>query len=153
MNIVRVLCVTLLLSLAACTHELNTRVEEFRPAQTPGGINTQVTLYRGYVPGNKLSGELVAATDDGIVLLLHSPVELPAGRFRFVEVRFPMMRSMGLDQIGRSRVKSEGQALNDLRLRRLRLLSRFPQGLSDELLARLLESYGENTVFLLEKTS
>lgn len=136
------------LLLAGCSHDVGPKLEEFRPAQLPAGINLSLNLQRGYVPGNKLEGELLATTGDGVVMLLHAPMQVSDGRFRFFEVHFPMMRSMTVEQIGKSSIRSEGKAIDDARLERLRLLSRYPQGLSVELQAALLASYGESRIYL-----
>ncbi len=137
-----------LLVLAGCSHDVGPKVEEFRPAQLPNGVNISINLHRGFVPGNKLQGELLATVENGVVMLLHAPKAVESGSFRFFEIHFPMMRSIQVEQIGKSSVRSEGKALDEARLERLRLLSRYPQGLSDDLRAALLKSYGESQIYL-----
>lgn len=134
----------------ACSGDVGVKVEDFKPAQTPAGVGTEVRLQQNIVKGHKLDGELIAVSDAGLVLLLHAPLDTGAGRFRFVEAPFSLMRSARFEQVGSAGIRSEGKAVDEARLERLRRLSRFPQGLTDELQARLLASYGEAAVYLLE---
>ncbi len=48
-----------------------------------------------------------------------------------------------------SSVRSEGKDIDAARLDRLRRLSRFPQGLDEELQTRLLATYGEPGIYRL----
>ncbi|MGB5247181.1 MAG: hypothetical protein WBM54_00910 [Woeseia sp.] len=136
-------------TLVACSSDVGVKVDDFKPAQLPAGIGTQVNLLKNVVKGNKLDGELIAVTDTGLVLLLNSPLDTGAGPVRFVEAPFSLMRSARFDQVGSAGIRSEGKAVDEARLERLRLLSRFPQGLGDELKARLLATYGEAEIHLL----
>lgn len=139
----RLLVLGLVLLGSACTRNVGVLVEDFKPAHLPAGIATEVTLAKDLVPGNKIDGELIAVTDKGLTLLLHKPLATEEGLRRLVEVPFGAMRRAKFDQLGLSSVRSEGQAIDDARRDRLRLLSRFPQGLEGELLAQLLATYGE----------
>jgi hypothetical protein len=54
-----------------------------------------------------------------------------------------MMDRAKLEQMGSAKLESQGEEGNEVYLTRLRMVSRFPQGLSDELLAELLTEIGQ----------
>jgi len=101
----------------------------YRPAQTPKGVNMRVETAQG-----KLSGELIEVRDAGIILLVDQKLRL---------LPYTAILSSVVDQtsshysIAKQTVpKPEVQAY-------LRLLSRFPQGLTPELMRQLLDAYGQ----------
>jgi hypothetical protein len=145
----RILWVGLLVLGSACSSDVGVRVDEFKAAQSPAGIGSEVTLAKGVVDGNKIEGELIAVTDKSLVLLLREPLATPEGRRRFVEVPFGAMRRAKFEQLGMASVRSEGKDIDAARLDRLRRLSRFPQGLDEELQTRLFATYGEPGIYRL----
>lgn len=138
--------------LSACATEMGVAIEDFRPAQGPAGVETELSMQRRLVPGNRLSGELLAAGADGLLLLLDKPLATADGPRRLVQAPFFTIRSIRLSQVGSFRVRSEGAALDAKRIERLKLLSRFPQGLSEPLLAELMRAYGETAVYVPHAT-
>jgi hypothetical protein len=101
---------------------------KYPPAQGPKGVNVQLKTAQG-----QLSGELIEVRDSGIVLadrklrlipytdILSSEVEKTSSRFAIANRRAPA---------------------SDVR-DHLRLLSRFPYGLSPEVMQRLLAAFAQ----------
>jgi hypothetical protein len=98
--------------------------ESFPPAITPKGVT-------GHVVSNRSSYavELIEVRDAGIVILARNT-------FRFVP--YSTIKSSGFDGIGAS--ISGRKAPSSKARERLRLVSRFPQGLTPELLQKLLSA-------------
>ena len=125
------------LALAACT--LGTRPATFEPARSPQGIEARIGYWGPRHTVLALVGELLAVTDSGLVVL-------SADR-RLVHAHWPVLVSATFRQIG---VRLHGGDAPDPRAReRLRLVSRFPQGLSAELTSRLLSSLGRDRMEVL----
>lgn len=118
--------------LSACT--LGTRPGNFGPATSPRGIETRLTL-----EASTILGELVSVSDSGLIVL--------AGDRRLVHAHWATMRRATFRKL---RGALEGGRAPDAATReRIRLVSRFPQGLSPELTARLLESLGSDRLEIL----
>lgn len=137
------LALTTLLA-GACT--VGPTLSEFKPAHNPAGVQSRVTLHRNILDGNKVSGELLAARNDGVLLLSPEPVLPDTSGTRLVLVPFWMMRSIRLEQVGTFAIRSEGADMDAARKTRLRLLSRYPQGVSDELLTKLLAGLSQDAI-------
>jgi hypothetical protein len=126
-----------LLTLPACT--LGSRPATFGPARSPQGIETRITLRAPRHTAATITGELLSVTDSGLLVL-------SADR-RLLHAHWPALRYATFRQIG---VRLNDGRPPDMRAReRLRLVSRFPQGMSPELTARLLESLGRERVEVL----
>ena len=112
------------LGFSACMVGPSTR--RFAPANGPKGIEADLVLKSG-----RIQGEVLEVQDTALLLLRVDRVVLVplrairAGRFR------------GLGQVVEGGGASHGQ------LARLRLLSRFPAGLTPEIRTRLLRAYGQ----------
>lgn len=118
--------------LSACT--LGTRPGNFGPATSPRGIETRLTL-----EASTILGELVSVSDSGLIVL--------AGDRRLVHAHWATMRRATFRKL---RAALEGGNAPDAATReRIRLVSRFPQGMSPELTARLLESLGRDRIEVL----
>jgi hypothetical protein len=115
-----------LILLAACS--VGTSGRSYPPAQGPAGAI--VTL--GFTDRRTMTGELLAV-EAGSLLLLE-------GR-EVVRVALPVVQS------GKApKVSFAGPTLDAATRERLRLISRYPQGVSADLEARLLEAYGLTAV-------
>jgi hypothetical protein len=117
----------LLCLLSSCRYGVT--VESFPPARTPRGVMTKITSDRG-----EFSAELIEVRDTGVVILVET-------RFRLLPYSMiASSRAEGLNGDyafgGRSSPTAETRE-------RLRLVSRFPQGLTPELLQKLLEANGQ----------
>jgi hypothetical protein len=144
MNRVSASLASLSLGLTACT--VGPTLAEFKPAHSPAGVHTQVTLHRNILRDNKVAGELLALHDGGLLVLSQEPVLPGTSGKRLVLVPFWMMRSIRIEQVGSFTIKSEGKEMDESRKRRLEMLSRYPQGVSEELLQKLLASNVQSAV-------
>ena len=114
-----------LLATLAC--QLGGRVNRFAPATRPAGV--AVTLWlRGGATGQ---GELLAVQDTALVVLAQDTVTL---------VPYRVLQAGQFSQVGEL---TETPPTTDF-AGKLRLVSRFPQGLTPEMLARLLAAYGQS---------
>lgn len=108
------------LLLAACS--IGPSGKSYAPAKGPAGAAVEIRLH-----GNReLGGELLAVEDSTLLLVENRQlirVEIPA----IQSIRAPRISTRQLDQPMRGR---------------LRLISRYPQGVSPDLEARLLQAYG-----------
>ena len=129
MRIPLIVIVAALPALSACT--MGSRPATFGPARMPQGVEARVALG---APRDRAAivAELLSVTDSGLVVL-------SADR-RLLHLHWPAIRYATFRQIS---VELNGGTPPDARAReRLRLVSRFPQGMSAELTGRLLESVG-----------
>ncbi|SRR6266705_4493446 len=115
-----------LLALGGCVKYVGVSAKNFRPATRPEGIWSDLRFRHG-----RLSGELLEAADSGLFVLANDKV---------VFVPLGVIRSGVFAE--RGTLIYNGRA--DERAREeLRLLSRFPAGLSRERRTLLLAAYGQ----------
>lgn len=145
--IIRSLVIATLLSSCAA----NVEVHEFIPANSPAGINATVKLVRFVLDGNRLEGELLAADEQGFLLLLDEPLTTADDAVRLVEVPRDLVREIKLAQIGSYLVRPHQAGRDDERLQRFRLLSRYPQGMDNSLRNALLAELGQPAVYSPQK--
>lgn len=133
----------------ACTGcSVGPQIHEFDPAHEPAGIRAEVTT-RSAVPGEKkLSGEILAITDAGVLLLRESD-ETP----RIVQVPYEVLSTVDPAQRTAVRVSTLAVEERPVRVGRLRLLARYPQGITPELLQALLRAYGQPALHVVGDTS
>lgn len=133
----------------ACTGcSVGPQIHEFDPAHEPAGIRAEVTT-RSAVPGEKkLSGEILAITDAGVLLLTESD-ETP----RIVQVPYELLSTVDPAQRTAVRVSTLAVEERSVRVGRLRLLARYPQGITPELLQALLRAYGQPALHVVGDTS
>jgi hypothetical protein len=113
-----------LLLLTACT--VGTTGRNYAPAKGPAGAS--VTL--GLSGNREIGGELLAVEGAGLLLLENRQlIRVDFGAIK--SLRVPKISTRDLDQTMRER---------------LRLISRYPQGVSPELEERLLQAYGAASV-------
>jgi hypothetical protein len=112
------------LGFSACMVGPSTRT--FAPANWPDGIEADLRLKR-----SRIQGELLAVQDSALLVLRDD---------RVVLVLLAAIRVGSFSQ--RGVLVENGHALRGT-LPRLRLVSRFPAGLTPELKARLLAAYGQ----------
>ena len=116
---------------AGCIH--GQRVENFPPAQRPGGLDVEVTTS---AEAPRITGELLAVRADGLLIGTQS---------RIVFVSFGTIRDGRFPAVARLRIGARRTPGPD-KLKELSLMSRFPQGLHSDLLERLLEAYSQDVV-------
>ena len=119
------------LALGACNHGV--RPEDFRPANWPAGATVAVRV-RG--DSADRVGELYAADSAGLVLA--------AGRVS--RIAWPAIAAMDVDRLDDRYDILHGEIVSPEKRARLALVSRFPQGLSGELLARVLAAHGQGVL-------
>lgn len=115
-----------LILLTACS--VGTTGRNYAPAKGPAGATVSLEL----TGKRTMTGELLAVEQGSLLML--------AGR-QLVRVALPVI------QFGKApKVSFTGGTLKDAVRQRLRLISRYPQGVSPDLEARLLEAYGQTLV-------
>jgi len=103
---------------------------EYRPARDPNGVIVRVHTATG-----QLLGELIEVRDSGIVLLANQKLHL---------LPYTVILSSEVHQTPSRYFISKRTAPNPDVQAHLRLLSRFPQGLSAELMRQLLDAHGQS---------
>ena len=137
MRIPSILIAAAALALSACS--LGSRPATFEPARSPRGVEARIALKAPRYTAATIVGELLSVTDSGLVVL-------SADR-RLLHAHWPALRYATFRQVS---VRLSDGNMPDARAReRLRLVSRFPQGLSAELTSRLLESLGRQRMEVL----
>ena len=117
----------------ACS--VGTKGKDFLPAHEPGGATVQIRYGRASL---RLAGELLAVQEDGLLGRTGDTVWLaPNSVLRRGEI---VTRGMRAAFSGRL----QGSARE-----RFRLLSRFPQGVTPEVLRQVLTAYGRDSVQVL----
>jgi hypothetical protein len=135
-TVLRAALAVLLVAAAGC--RLGTTVPKFAPALAPEGVRTTLTLRSG-----RVQGELLAVTDTAFVIRRYAetpPVAL---------VPYRAIHGSAFHQVGAP--VEGGHPPRERDRERLRLVSRFPQGLSPELLQQLLAGYGQTELVVLDR--
>jgi hypothetical protein len=128
----RVLLLALLAAAAAGCH-YGPRIETFEPARSPEGIHVKLDLQAGATV-SEISGELLAVREDG--LLLNVPTDRGA-TFRSPR-RVTLVAYRYVRKVDARPLSDQSPATSVADRETLRRLSRFPQGLSTELLDALM---------------
>ncbi len=127
------MAVGLSLLLGACT--IGMTPDEFLPARRPAGIHTSVRLLDA-----RLEGELLSVNDTSLVILTKTEImSVPYGSIR--SARFRQYYRLGIQYWEQPSSATREE---------LRLLSRFPQGLSGDLLKQLLDVHGQGRIRIVE---
>ena len=124
-NGIGLLGIGLLFVLGGCYHGPD--LDSYAPAHNPAGVATKITL----LDRTRIAGELLAVREDGLIV---------ADEEEVFWIPFSHIRSGDFEQnysLSVYRAKTPSPS----KLQKLRLLSRFPQGLDGELLQRLLAAY------------
>jgi hypothetical protein len=117
---------TALLLFAACS--VGTTGRSYAPAKGPAGATVSLAL----TGKRDVAGELLAVEEATLLIL---------------QERQLIRVAVALIQSGKApKVSFSGQSLAGATRERLRLVSRYPQGVSPELEARLLQAYGVTSV-------
>lgn len=123
-----------MMTVVGCMH--GPRLETYGPAHNPHGLTTQ--LYVIDMPV-KLIGELLTVRDSSLVVATSS---------RIVEVAFSRIRDGKFPGASRLNIGA-GRIPGPHKREELRLLSRFPQGLSTSVLSELLDTYDQHELELI----
>ena len=156
MRTVHSLLFLLMLLIAGCS--VGVKIDNFKPAQGPQGVHIELQLEGKAIRGSKISGELLAVRADRILLNVIDNPDSPNATSRVVLIPFSLIKTVDPEQMGRMRFRSHRldvslgnvdrrrEEMSEDHLNRLRLVARFPQGLSDEMLAVLLADLGQDQV-------
>lgn len=125
------LSICLLVLLGACYW--GTPPTKFPPAQGPRGA--QVAVRVTGEPSDRV-GELFAADSIGVVVRATRLIRVPWNR----------LHAMDVDRVGRGYDIPHGQSPDAAHVARLAALSRFPHGLRDDLLRRVLQLLAQDSV-------
>ncbi len=121
-----------LVLLSACYHGPSLR--HFEPAHSPEGIAADLRLKH-----RQVRGELIEVQDSALVVLTDSQA-----------VALVPLRSIRLGDFSRLGSLIEGSRADRQTLERLRLLSRFPAGLTPALRSQLLSAYGQTELVVIQ---
>ena len=117
---------------AGCSYGMT--AAKFRPATDPHGVMGTITT-----GSSVLRGELIEVQDAALILLASGDGE--GGRLRLVP--YSVVRSSQFEQLaGRYSIRNGNPPAGEVR-ERLRLVSRFPHGMSAQVLAELLKTTGQ----------
>lgn len=118
--------------LGACSH--GPSLQKFEPAHAPGGIEADLRLAHAQV-----RGELLAVQDTALIVL--------SDERKIVLVPVSKVKLGNFGDLGT--LIGDWKPGRDT-MERLRLLSRFPAGLTPELRGRLLAAYGQTEVEIVQ---
>ena len=120
--------------LSGCSYGMT--AEKFRPATDPHGVTATITT-----SGGELRGELIELQDAGLILLSSRMGQKDERMLR--RVPYSAVRTSTFEQLAsRYSIRDGSAPAGDVR-ERLRLVSRFPHGMSAAVLAELLRANGQ----------
>ena len=138
----RVIVVLAFLSLASCSYGMT--AEKFQPARDPHGVETHVTTASG-----ELRGELIELQDSGMIILSSWNRSVTQDQRSEKQERVLRLVPYGsiwhakFDQLKADSAIDNGVPPTPVVRERLRLVSRFPYGMSEEVLGALLKAHGQ----------
>jgi hypothetical protein len=133
----RALLVSLIvLPLEGC--HLGPGLDEFPFARRPEGVTVDASGRQGNV-----AGELLEVQDAGLLLLSTEP---GTASKRIVLLPYGAIREARFGALGATYALKDGQPPGAATRERLQRVSRFPQGLSEAILRRLLDTHGQAEV-------
>lgn len=143
----RTLCVFLPVMLSAC--ELGPQIATMAAPRQPGGATVVVAVNAsGQRQRAEYEGELVAVRDDGAIVALHSDA---GPKPRLTLLPWQLVAAITATQLPGFKAQSEaGGAPRDSQMEKMRLVSRYPQGVSSALMVELLAAYQQESLDTLE---
>ena len=149
----------LIVSLVITACQLGPRIDKFEQARRPEGITTTIELRSGLDQDGRIEGELLEVQENGLLLNARTIRDGGTVERRLVFVPYTAMRDIDLDELGlkvlphhdqeteyEAAIRQDGSSVRVRHVEQLRLLSRFPQGLSPPLLEQLLAAEGQTAV-------
>lgn len=131
--------------LSAC--HVGPQIGELAAPRQPGGARVTVAVDAAQRGGPRYEGELVAVRADGVIIALPSSSSKP--RLTFIGWgEISRLKATALP--GFEAAPGSGNAPREPELDKLRLVSRYPQGLSQELTTNLLAAYEQESFYSLE---
>lgn len=151
----------LLLSLAITGCQFGPKIENFDQARRPEGITASIELRRGIAVRERVEGELLEVRDDGLLVNIREVREGGVLKRHLVFVPYTAMETVGVEDLNVTILNKDEtrpwaevdpasprirEQVREQDREKLRLLSRFPQGLSRPLLGALLAAEGQTGV-------
>jgi hypothetical protein len=139
---IRVLIALVLVSAAAaCSYGMT--AEKFRPATDPHGVMARITT-----SDSELGGEVIELQDEGLIIFSSRIGQKDERMLRLIP--YATVRTSKFEQLDSRYSIRDGRApAGDVR-ERLRLVSRFPHGMSAAVLAELLKANGQTELAGIE---
>lgn len=125
-------------ALLAAGCRVGTTVPKFKPALAPEGVRATLVLGSG-----RVMGELLAVTDSALVIRRYTAAP-PIALVSYKAIHSSSFHQVGAALEGGHPPRAEARET-------LRLVSRFPQGLSPELFQQLLSGYGQTEPVVLDQ--
>ena len=125
--------------LSACAIGMHT--DDFKPARGPHGVQATVTTRNG-----AFTGELIELRDTALVLLAEQGTAGAPGTKRLRLIPFEVISRAEFEQLGSGVRLSDGRPPSMRARERLRLLSRFPYGMSPAVESALLKHHGQDAL-------
>lgn len=136
----------LLLCLLIAGCQIGPRIDTYEAARQPQGVTTTVKLRSGLATAGRLEGELLEARSNGLLLKAQGRYkDRTIDTTRLVFVPYTAIQDIHIDKLYLNASKRPEQYQDQLRL-----LSRFPQGLSSSLLDELLAAAGQSRVEVID---
>jgi hypothetical protein len=131
-------------AIVVCTCSLGQSADDFAPAQGPRGVSTVLKVTN---EGRtlELKGELLAVPDSGLFVLTDNAVPGQPGAHTVVFAPWSWIQTGNFEQMAVKVKKGRPPSTSQKEI--LSRVSRFPQGISAELLVELLTAYGLKTVY------
>lgn len=129
-------CLAVIVVSAALACSVGTKAKNFPPAREPAGATVQIRYGRTSL---QLNGELLAVQEEGLLGRTGDRVWLAPDTL----LRRGVIAMRGM------RVAFSGRLRGSIR-ERFRLLSRFPQGVTPDVLRQVLAAYGQDSVQVLQ---
>lgn len=117
------------LAWVCCACHIGMSADKYRPASQPAGVRITMNTAQGHA-----AGELLTVRDTGIIVLIDGKVHM---------VPYTAIQSSEIDQTSSNYAITNRSAPGADAQAHLKLISRFPQGLTPELLQQLLQAYGQ----------
>lgn len=148
MSAVRTVLLALVGTLLAACH-VGPQIDETSIGRQPHGATVIVELNEK-TGGKRIEhyGELLVVTDDGLVVLTPKNEQINA---RLIEIPWSKIFRIRAPELpGVAMRASQGDSARAASVEELRLVSRFPQGLSEGLARQLLSYYGQTELGALD---
>jgi len=123
------------------------QINDLETARRPEGAEVTVHLSGGESKENSLRGELLDVRQDSVLVNVWAEPEKGFASSRVVtQIDYKYIAEVSAGDFGRL---EPGNRAEDADRARLRRVSRFPQGLSPELLTELLKAQGQQSLAIL----
>ncbi len=141
--------IAILALLSACGH-VGPRIDHIHAARMPAGAYVLIEIAQsGTQKKQRYDGELLEVRDDGLVVALRTE-SIRDKHIAFVPWNI-VYRVKATTLPGMQSTRPHGEKRREIAIKEFRIVSRYPQGLSPELLDRLLASFDQKAMDIIEK--